>query len=234
MTPLETARRLVRAADRATLATLMGADGAPYASLVLAACDQEGAPLLLLSRLAQHTANLDRDGRVSLLFDATGGLEDPLTGARATLQGRAERVEDGAARARYLARHQAAEAYAGFADFGLFRVTPLRLHLVAGFGRIHWLDEALLAPAAPALAAAEAEIVAHMNDDHAEAVALYAERLCGRAGGAGWRMTGIDPEGADLRRGGEIARVDFAAPVEDPPSARKELIRLAKEARGER
>ena len=230
MSQTETVRRLVRAADRAALGTLM--DGAPYASLVLTACDQRGAPLLLLSRLAQHTMNIDRDPRVSILFDATQGLDDPLTGARASVQGRAHRIEDKALLARYVARHPSAEAYVGFADFGLFRIAPGRAHLVAGFGRIHWIED-FLDEAAPALEAAEPGILAHMNGDHAEAVDLYARSLCGKEG-TGWRLTGIDPEGADLRRAGSTARLDFGTRVTDAAGARAELVRLVKVARGER
>jgi putative heme iron utilization protein len=230
MSPAENARRLMRAADRAALATLL--DGAPYASLVLTACDQRGAPLLLISRLAQHTMNLDRDPRLSLLFDGTQGLDDPLTGARVSLQGSAERVSDPALLARYVARHPSAEGYVGFADFGLFRVAPERAHLVAGFGRIHWAED-LLVPRAPQLEAAEAEILAHMNADHAAALDLCATRLAGSQSGSGWRLTGIDPEGVDLRRGGAVARIDFAARVADPATARTELVRLVKAAAGE-
>jgi putative heme iron utilization protein len=61
-------------------------------------------------------------------------------------------------------------------------------------------------------------------------VDLYASRLLGLAG-TGWRLTGVDPEGADLRRGGEVARLDFATPVTDAEGARAELVRLAKAAR---
>jgi putative heme iron utilization protein len=230
------ARRLMRAVDRATLAT--SCDGWPYASLVLAATDHDAAPILLLSDLAQHTLNLKADPRVSLLFDGTTGLEDPLTGARVTVLGRAERVERGSAKvarhaARYCARHPSASLYAGFGDFAFYRVDVARAHLVAGFGRIHWVEAAeLLRPAddAAALVAAEADIVRHMNEDHADAVELYATRLLGRSGG-GWVLTGVDPEGADLRRGGEVARLDFAAPVRDPEGARAELVRLVRTAR---
>jgi putative heme iron utilization protein len=223
------ARLLVRSLDRASLATSMG--GAPYASLVLTACAADGAPVLLLSRLAQHTQNLLAEPRASLLFDGTAGLDDPLTGPRVTLVGRCEETADPGLRARYLARHPGAGLYAGFADFSFWRMEVERAHLVAGFGRIHWIPAAALFPPAPALlAAAEAEIVAHMNEDHAEAVELYATRLLGRSGGF-WRMTGIDAEGADLRRGGETARLAFAAPVADPQGARAELVRLVGEGR---
>ena len=86
---------------------------------------------------------------------------------------------------------------------------------------------------APALAEAERDIVAHMNEDHADAVQLYATRLCGRDS-EGWRLTGVDPEGADFRRGGAVARVDFGPRVEDAGGARQELIRLVGLARSER
>src|SRR3954451_17231030 len=144
-TPAATARALLRSRDRATLATSLA--GAPYASLVLAATAADGAPLLLISDLAQHTINIAGDDRMALLFDGTGDLDEPLTGPRVTVLGRAERNTDDALRARYLARHPSAALYAGFADFHLYRVAVERAHLVAGFGRIHWIAaEDLLPP----------------------------------------------------------------------------------------
>jgi putative heme iron utilization protein len=232
--PAVAARGLVRAADRAVLATaLAGAEAWPYGSLVLTACAQDASPLLLISTLAEHTRNIAGDPRVSLLFDGTAGLDDPLTGARVTLLGHAERCDDVDARARYLARHPSAEGYAAFADFALYRVAIVRAHLVAGFGRIHWIDGAeLLCDTADsaALAAAEPDIVAHMNADHADAINLYARVLLGRDGD-GWILTGIDPEGCDLRRGGAVARLDFPEPVHDAGGARKVLVALVQAAR---
>jgi putative heme iron utilization protein len=240
------ARRLMRSRDHVALATSLA--GRPYVSLVASACEPDARPLLLLSDLAQHTHNLVADPQVSLLFDGTGDYPDPLAGPRLTLLGRAERVEDpsgasrGASRgaARFGARHPASAGYAGFADFHLYRVAIERGHLVAGFGRISWIEaEHLRFQGDPsALAEAEAEIVAHMNADHADAIALYAERLLGQKG-AGWRMTGIDPEGIDLRRpmdaGSATARLDFAAhshrPVLTAAAARRTLVALADKAR---
>jgi putative heme iron utilization protein len=91
-------------------------------------------------------------------------------------------------------------------------------------------EDLRLADDASALAAAEPEIVAHMNTDHAGVVQLYANCLLGRAGD-GWRMTGIDPEGLDLRRRSEIARLDFPEPVLTPAAARRVLVALAEQAR---
>jgi len=232
------ARRLMRSRGHAALATSLA--GHPYVSLVASACEPDASPLLLLSDLAQHTRNLFADPLVSLLFDGTSDFPDPLAGPRLTLLGRAERVDDPRSAARFAARHPASAGYAGFADFHLYRVAIERGHLVAGFGRIAWIAaEHLRFQGDPsALAEAEAEIVAHMNEDHADAIALYAECLLGQKG-AGWRMTGIDPEGIDLRRpmdaGGATARLDFAAhfhrPVLTPVAARRALVALAEKAR---
>ena len=238
-------RHLVRRLDRAALATALPvaapASGAapetagapwPYASLVLAAVDHDLSPILLVSDLAEHAKAIARDDRVSLLFDGTGGLAQPLTGARVTLLGRARRDDDRRLADRFVARHPDAAQYAGFADFHVYRVALERAHLVAGFGKIRWLSrDDLAAPPAAGLAEAEADIVAHMNDDHADAVQLYASRLLGRAGD-GWRMTGLDAEGLDLRRGGEVARLAFETPLAAAAEARKVLVALVAKARG--
>ena len=232
--PGTASRQLVRAADRATLATLRAtAHGWPYASLVLVTCDHDASPILLISALADHTRNIIADERVSLLYDGTVGLADPLTGARVSLQGRVHKTDDGRHARRYLRRHPSAEAYAGFGDFSFWRVSVDSAHLVAGFGRIHWIDRSEIrfeTAGHEALAEAEEDIVTHMNADHADAVALYARALLGRRDGP-WRMTGIDPEGCDLRLDGETGRVAFDSAVNDAGAARRELIRLTRLAR---
>lgn len=163
--PAAIARGVMRGVDRAVLATSL--EGWPYASLVLVAQDDDGTPLLLLSDLAEHARNLRREPRASLLFDGTSGLDEPLTGPRVTVLGEARlgearlgAVEGGSEpgdearrRERFLARHPSARRYAGFGDFRLWRLAVTRAHLVAGFGRIHWIEGSrLLAPAGPSSA----------------------------------------------------------------------------------
>ncbi|HEX4616489.1 MAG TPA: DUF2470 domain-containing protein [Stellaceae bacterium] len=228
--PARIGRRLLRRERRATLATSMR--GAPYASLVLIGADLDASPLLLLSDLAQHSRNIAFDPRISLLIDGTAGYRDPLTGPRLTVIGQARAVADPRLLARFTEHHPSSSIYSGFADFRLYRVFVERGHLVAGFGKIRWIEsrDLLFTADAAALAAAEPEILRHMNEHHADAIADYARGLLGRAG-ADWRMTGIDPEGADLQRDGETARLDFAAPVLTPAAARAALVELAQKAR---
>ncbi len=228
--PARIGRQLLRREQRGTLATSM--HGAPYASLVLVAADLDASPLLLLSDLAQHSRNIAFDPRVSLLVDGTAGYRDPLTGQRLTVMGQARAVENPPGLARFTMHHPTGAVYSSFADFRLYRIAVERGHLVAGFGAIHWIEarDLLFARDAAALAAAEPEILTHMNEHHADAIADYARGLLGR-GGADWRMTGIDPEGADLQRDGETARLDFPAPVLTPAAARAALVELARKAR---
>jgi len=208
----------MRATDRAALATSQG--GWPFASLVLVALDHDASPLLLISDLSEHAKNIKAERRVSLLFDGTQGLDDPLTGPRVTVLGEAAPVEDSRLRDRFLAQHPAAELYAGFADFHLHRIGITRAHLVAGFGRIHWVDTRdLLVTPDGSFAREEAATLAAVNAD-AKMVDAAVQSL-GLDGG-GWRITGIDPEGLDLRRAGSIARL--AVPV---PSLAAEALRTA-------
>lgn len=227
-------RDLIRGLDRAVLACLLPdpAGSRAYASLVLVALDHDLSPILLLSDLAEHSKAIAADPRVSLLFDGTVGLDQPLTGSRASVLGHAQVTVDERLKWRFLARHPDAAQYAGFGDFRVYRVAIERVHLVAGFGKIRWLDGHELLPEPPpaALVSAESEIVAHMNQDHADAVGLYASRLLGLPG-EGWRMTGIDAEGVDLRQGGEVARLALPEPIFDAAGARKALMTLVGKAR---
>jgi putative heme iron utilization protein len=230
--PAAVARGLMRRAMTATLATALVDPPWPYASLVEVAVRGDGTPLLLISRLAQHTQNLLRDPRVSLLFDGTGPGPDRLAGPRVTVLGRAEASADPAERRRYLARHPGAARYADFGDFAFYRVAVERAHLVGGFGRIHWIDgsDLLLPAAAAAFLADDSDVVAHMNRDHADAIALYAERLLGLSAGS-WRLSGCDPEGCDLTNDGVGARLDFPTPTADRDELRAALAGLARAAR---
>ena len=230
------ARALVRRAFKGSMATIDAKNGYPYASLVTLATDASGAPILLISNLARHTANLANEPRASIMVDETGALADPLQGARVTLYGRVERTKEGAVRRRFLARHPEASFYADFPDFGFFRLAVVGAHYIGGFGRIFDLAPSeLLIPTDEAASLLEGEpgIVEHMNEDHADAVELYATALGDGEPGA-WRMTGIDPEGCDIMCNGTACRIVFAEPVTTPQEARKELVRLAAEARAGR
>ena len=140
------AQALLARGGAVTLATLRPGGG-PFASYVVTAPDADGAPLLLLSRLAAHTRNLEHDARASLLFVGEADSDDAMTAPRLTLTGTCVTYAEPEARRRYLARHPSAARYAGFADFSLYRFEIGSGHLVAGFGRIVSLTVEELLPA---------------------------------------------------------------------------------------
>jgi heme oxygenase (biliverdin-IX-beta and delta-forming) len=235
--PLDLAKTLLRATRAGTLATLDRNSGHPFASLVNVATDVDGAPLILVSRLATHTANLEVDGRASLLLAETG-KGDALAHPRLTVLGGFAPVEREGAdepriRRRFLARHPKSELYAGFGDFAFWRLAVVSAHLNGGFARAADLTAAEVltdVSGADSLIEAEADAIAHMNADHAEACRLYATKLLGAPGGA-WHCVGIDPEGLELQQGGTALRLFFPQRVNAPGLLRAVLKQLADQAR---
>jgi putative heme iron utilization protein len=230
--PKIAAKKLLREGRSGALATLMPGSGDPYCSLVNIASAFDGAPLLLISKLAIHTKNVIADSRVSLMLDERKE-GDPLEGARVMLMGRAMPTIDPHDRRRYLARQPEAAMFAGFGDFGFYRMEVSAAHLVAGFGRIVDLrpQDILVDPAgAEDLLAAEEGACAHMNEDHADACRLYATRLYGAPDGD-WRCAGFDPEGMELQNGRTALRVPFPQRVNGSGPLRAVLVRMAEQAR---
>ena len=233
--PSGLAKSLLRRSRQGALATLFPDSGDPYCSLVNLATHSDGSPILLISRLAVHTRNILADSRVSLMLDerAEG---DPLEGARIMLLGRAEEASEAALdhlRRRYLNAHPSAEAFVDFKDFSFFLVRLSGTHLVAGFGRIVDLKPLQFLTEigdATELLKAEQGAIAHMNEDHRDAMNLYATRLLG-AESADWRCSGCDPDGIDLQAGRTTLRLEFPERVTTPAELRTMLVRLAETAR---
>jgi len=235
--PRSAAKALLRATRSGALATIDRNTGHPFASLVNVATDVDGSPLILISRLATHTANLEQDDRASLLL-AAAGKGDPLAHPRLTLIGAfapigGDDAQAARVRRRFLAHHPKAELYAGFADFSFWRLGVVSAHLNAGFARAADLKAAEIIAdvrGAENLIESEAEAVAHMNEDHSEAVQLYATQLLGAEDGP-WRLTGLDPEGLDLACGDVTLRLAFPARVTSAQELRRTVVALAQEAR---
>lgn len=216
-------------------------EGYPFGSLVAYAVDEGGHPLLLISRLAEHTSNVDADPRGSLLVaERSGDGDDPLAHGRVTLLGPIARIDDAdevaLVRARYLDVHPNAAMYVDFPDFAFYRLTVTDLRYVGGFGRMSWVDAAgYIAAEADPLAAAAPEIVAHMNDDHAIALLDYCRGLAGRTDAESASMTGVDRYGFDVVAmtpdGPTPVRIDFTKPMSTVDQVRGEMVRLVREAR---
>ncbi len=230
--PVALGRHLLRAIRVGALGTLDTGTGFPITTLVSVATDLDGAPILLVSGLSHHTKNLKGDPRCSLLL-SEGGRGDPLAHPRLTLVAEARQVDDPVIRRRFLARHPKSKLYVDFPDFAFYRLEPLRMMLNGGFARAFDGEAShILSPLPDRASYAELEegAVAHMNEDHADALELYARVLCKMPGGA-WRATGLDPHGLDLALNDRTARIAFNPPIHDGTALRKGLKQLADMAR---
>ncbi|WP_437539193.1 DUF2470 domain-containing protein [Sorangium sp. So ce726] len=238
----ERCRTLAQRARAATLCTLArDPAGYPYGSLVAVTVDAHGRPLLLLSALAEHTGNLKVRAEASLLLaEPAEGLADPLALGRMTLIGPCRPLEGAdaaAARTSFLATHPRASYYIDFTDFSFYRLDPVSIRYVGGFGRMSWVEADAYTTAEPdPLAADAAGILEHMNTDHADAVLAYAKVLAGIKDATAATMTSVDRYGFELDvitpAGPKAARLSFGAPVSATDEVRKAMVAMVREARG--
>jgi putative heme iron utilization protein len=131
---------LVRGRSVAALGTLH--EGQPYVSMVPFALVPDGRALVIhVSRLAAHSTNMRRDGRVSaLIMEPERPDKMPQSLARVTIQGEAREVaaghpEYGPAREAYLGRFPDAAGLFELQDFSLFRIEVRSARLVGGFAQ---------------------------------------------------------------------------------------------------
>ena len=236
-THAELARTLVSRIVTGTLCTLATEpDGYPYGSFVTVAFD-EGNPVFLVSTMAEHTRNLQEDSRASLLVAETGS-DDPLANGRVTLLGPCTRVDGDAGRARiaFLATHPNAAYYVDFGDFAFWRLRVESIRYIGGYGRMSWVEAVDWHAAEPdPLAGSAAGIIAHMNDDHADAMPLYCRAFSKATEITGATMTGVDRYGFEMsavtKEGPRPVRLAFPDPVATTEQVRTVLVAMLKTAR---
>jgi putative heme iron utilization protein len=235
-THAERARTVVAQLPTGTLCTLAAEPaGYPYGSFVTVAFER-GHPVFLISELAEHTQNLRKDPRASLLV-AQDGADDPLANSRVTLVGDCTPAADPeAARTAYLERHPNAGYYADFKDFHFWRLEVAAVRYIGGYGRMSWVGVADWLAAQPDPVAPFAEgIIAHMNEDHADALPLYCRAFSRASEFSAVTMTGIDRYGFEMSAvtadGPRPIRVAFAEPISTSDEARTALVAMLEDAR---
>src|SRR5262249_5810385 len=110
------------------------------------------------------------------------------------------------------------------------------LRFVGGFGRMSWVTaEDYAAAEADPLAPAAASILAHMNDDHADAVLVYARGLAGIADAQTAKMTAVDRYGFELAvvtpAGPRATRLAFDEPAATSEDVRRAMVAMVKRGR---
>lgn len=234
----ERVRTLLSLTSIATLSTLSRKHvGFPFGSLMPYALDPAGRPLFLISNMAMHTQNLKADSRASLFVEQTGADGDPLGAARATLMGHVELVPQQdivGARELYLACHPNSSYWVDFADFNFFRLQPIDVYYVGGFGVMGWVEATDYEQAtSDPLAEASAGILSHMNADHADSMILLA-RIHANIEASEATMTSVDRLGFSLRlktadrmKG---VRINFPREVATSQETRKVLVEMVRQA----
>jgi heme iron utilization protein len=117
---------------------------APFVSMIpYAVVDNFSAFYIHVSRLAQHTQDMQKDKRVSLLIaEIDDGRDDPQTLARVSIRGTAEPIQNGEPgytpiKDLYLARFPESEQLFKLEDFNFWRITPKGGRYVAGFAKAY-------------------------------------------------------------------------------------------------
>jgi len=241
-THAERARTLVARSNRGVLSTVaLDPAGYPFGSVATYAIDDAGRPIVFVSTMAEHTRNASADPRASLIVteDFPEG-SDPLAAGRVTLIGDLREVtgaERPAVRDAYLAANPASAYYIDFGDFSFWRLEVRSVRYVGGYGRMSWVEagDYAGAEADPLAGGAAADIVEHMNADHAGALVLLARVLGGRDDATGAVMTAVDRYGFDVVASGPAGRaalrLGFDEPVTTAAAVRPAMIRLIDRAR---
>ena len=226
------ARELLLKEYRGVLSTHSKAmPGFPFGSVVPYCLGVQGWPLILISRIAQHTHNLRQDAKCSL-FVGERGAEDVQAVGRLTLLAEARQLCDQdaieAAAARYYRYFPESQDYHRAHDFDFWVLEPVRWRYIGGFGAIHWLDQVALANPFAALAGGgEQGMLEHMNADHASAIAHYVA-LAGLPSHVPAELVGIDSEGFHLRIGQGLYWLAFATSCNTCGEVRQAFVRLAR------
>ena len=235
----ERARTLMYLGRTGSLSTMSRKQpGFPFGSVMPYGLDNLGRPIFLISTMAMHTQNLQADPRASLLAMQPDASGDPLGASRVTLVGNVSLVpeaEVAEARELYLARYANSKYWVDFEDFSFYRMDVVDVYYVGGFGVMGWVTAPDYAHARPdPLADAAAEIMQHMNADHADALVALARKFAGIEAQEA-TMTSVDRLGFQVRlkssEGMRGARIAFLREASSAAETRKVLVEMTQQAR---
>ena len=221
------ARRFVRACDFGALAThSKRCPGYPFGSLVAFALDGDACPVMLVSRLAEHSHNLESDPRASLLVRRTS--RDSLAEARVTLVAQARfHTPEPVLFERCLKHIPGARELLQLGDFFFILLQPVAIRYIGGFGAIHWIEPGDYAPPPSEISDAEPRLFSAIASELATGLRELGRRGLGHEP-AELELIGLDCDGLDLRADGVRLRFDFERPLLKAEHAAGALAALVK------
>ena len=220
--------------------------GYPFGSIVPYDVDDRGRPVIYISRISQHFANLSDDPKACLLVSERFQVDDPQNGGRISLLAHFASVpvdEQDEVSGSYRHRFPDSSAFDLAHDFVFFRGEPAHIRWIAGIGSMGWMDgEAYMKGESDPIVRDALPAVQHMNEDHQDALFDFVHAF-GSKEAKGLLESGV-PEMIFLRSSGfnirvrtasamETVSVPFQKPLEDPGEIRPAMIALLQIARGE-
>jgi heme iron utilization protein len=209
----------------------------PFASLIRYSPDSQGLPVLLLSRIAEHTKNLANSNKVSLLVLDTPEKNNPAINiqecARMTLMGTLTMLQTGIDEydeclQTHFAFFPETRDYHRQLDFDVYRLQVESCRYVGGFAAAHTLSANDYMEINPLSWSERKAIMAHMNEDHRDAMVHYCETLSIPLNGHTPELVALDRFGFQLRTGKQVVRLSFPHEVTDRSTARDAFVTMAR------
>ena len=254
-------RQLIRSSSKGYLSTLFDPknfakknsqmkNSFPYSTYTLTAFDYDLSPILLLSNLSEHTKNILKNKRVSLMVCEENKLyeyfpqfknkfpginyEDPMSRPRVTIIGEINKSNDKNLKQRFLMRHPASQLYANFSDMNIFKISIKSAHLIGGFAQVKWFSKNdLCCSSFLNFKDSEKNIIEHMNQSHQKSINLYVTKLVKnnfekKNKSGNWKIVGVDPDGFDARKKNLLVRYFFKKEINDAKKLRAIFVNLHK------
>ena len=239
----ERAKTLIYRKEMGVLSTLTHEDGSPFGSIINYAFDSRGELFFIASKLAEHTANLEKDPRASLLVTEEKGEGDQLAVSRVTVLGKLHRVEKTPDLVTSFKKKHRTAAYVMFDDFYAFKFQQVsRVRYIAGFGEMSWVKGSAYDEASPDPVSGDIEkipkAIEHMNMDHSDANVNIVNRFAKPPlpkPAIKSTLLSVDRFGLDFlaetKEGKRLARVPFAKPLNSSEELKSMLQSMSKDSR---
>ena len=225
-------RSFVRQSRYGILSTVsVDVAGYPFGSVTPYVVTHEGCPVIFVSAIAQHTKNMKACTRVSLLV-GDENADDKQAAGRVTIVGDATRVTGeslDAIQQRYLRCFPGHKEYEGAHAFSYYKIDPVRVRFIGGFGDINWIERDDWLLPSPEWAVDEARIVDHMNQDHADSLNAMCRHFIG-IDSTDSELVSLDPEGFHIQAANDLHYLGFASICRTSEEIRTEMVRLARES----
>jgi len=230
MSALKNCKTLINEHSSGVLSTIsLKLGGFPFGSIVPFCTDQYGFPVIYISTIAEHTKNIIADSRVSLML-ATTDNSDVQAKGRATIVGNAELIkETELISERYFRYFPNSRKYSAMHNFYFYRINPVGVRFIGGFGAIHWIEPIDFKQESPFWGTSEKRIIEHMNSDHKKDLSLYCSFYKGlkTTDKDTIEMIGVDCDGFDVSLNNQKLRFHFNTPISTTNEAREALVKMS-------